>query len=82
MVALTWPKQCGKMCDRENANPKYEPLARSLARSAPCVFSRAGVRYLQEKTQMAKQIEVKAGDRYGRLTIPTGTRRQQCRPTQ
>ncbi len=40
------------MCDRENATQSMNPLARSPARSAPCVFSRAGVRLLQEKTQM------------------------------
>ena len=47
----------------------HEPPARSLARTAPCGFSRAGVHYLREKPQMSRKIQVKPGDRYGRLTV-------------
>lgn len=48
--------------------PEYESPARSLARSAPCVLSRAGT-HLCRRDAMGKRIQVKAGDRYGRLTV-------------
>lgn len=53
----------------EHANTIHAPSARSLARSAPCVFSWAGGLHSRENTQMSNLIKVTTGDLYGRLTV-------------